>query len=248
VDSLKLRIAPQAPEPVDELPTGLVWIERGPQRAALFTPDEIDPARRYPLLAVLHGAGRREELLMKAYRDEAERRQALFLIPRSFHGTWDLITAATQGAEAAAAGGAPSGRPDLDFFEYAYDLIFRRYPIDAGRLGLLGYSDGASYALSVGLSNPELFRAVMGWAAGFVAIETEAAAPGVRRPAVLVEYGTHDELFPFEQVAVPMREQLEAFGCNVTFRVDQGGRHWPSGSFQQEALDWFFSEPWQPRS
>jgi predicted esterase len=245
VDSLKLRVTPKTPEPVDELPTGMVWIERGPQRAALFTPDEIEPGRRYPLLAVLHGAGRREELLMKAYRDEAERRQALFLIPRSYGGTWDLIEHA---AQAGVAGGEPSGRPDLDFLEYAYDLIFRRYPVDAERLGLVGYSDGASYALSVGLSNPELFRAVMGWAAGFVAIENEAAAPGVPRPAVLVEYGTHDELFPFEQVAVPMREQLEAFGCAVTFRVDQGGRHWPSGEFQDEALDWFFSEPWQPRS
>ena len=50
----------------------------------------------------------------------------------------------------------------------------------------------------------------MGWAAGFVAIENEAAAPGVPRPAVLLEYGTHDELFPFEQIARPMREQLEA--------------------------------------
>ena len=40
--------------------------------------------KRYPLLAVLHGAGRQDEMLMKAYRDEAERRQALILIPRSF--------------------------------------------------------------------------------------------------------------------------------------------------------------------
>jgi predicted esterase len=196
---------------------------------------------------VLHGAGRREELLMKAYRDEAERRQALFLVPRSHGMTWDLIEHAVA-RSTPEAGLAPAGRPDLDFLEYAYDLIFRRYPVDAERLGLVGYSDGASYALSVGLSNPHLFRAVMGWAAGFVAIENEAAAPGVPRPAVLVEYGTHDELFPFEQVAVPMREQLEAFGCNVTFRVDEGGRHWPSGAFQDEALDWFFSEPWQPRS
>jgi phospholipase/carboxylesterase len=248
VDSLKLRVTPKAPEPVEELPAGLVWIEHGAQRAALFTPDEIEPGRRYPLLAVLHGAGRREELLMKAYRDEAERRQALILIPRSHGMTWDLIEHAVARSGAAPGGVAPSGRPDLDFLEYAYDLIFRRYPIDAERLALIGYSDGASYALSVGLSNPLLFRAVMGWAAGFVAIENDAAEPGVPRPAVMLEYGTHDELFPFEQVAVPMREQLEAHGCAVTFRVDEGGRHWPSGEFQDEALDWFFSEPWQIRS
>lgn len=245
MDSLKLHVQAKTPEPVDELPTGLVWVEQGAQRAALFTPDEIDMEKRYPLLAVLHGAGRQDELLMKAYRDEAERRQALVLIPRSFGMTWDLIEHAAQGGVSA---GAPSARPDLDFLEYAVDLIFRRYPVDFDRTGLIGYSDGASYGLSVGLSNPELFRAVMGWAAGFVAIENEAVAAGLPRPAVLVEYGTHDELFPFEQVALPMREQLEAFGCDVTFRVDEGGRHWPSGTFQDEALDWFFSEPWQPRS
>jgi phospholipase/carboxylesterase len=245
VDSLKLRIAPKAPEPVDELPTGLVWIEQGSQRAALFTPDEIDMEERYPLLAVLHGAGRQDEMLMKAYRDEAERRQALILIPRSFGMTWDLIQHAAQGGVGP---DAPSPRPDLDFLEYAYDLIFRRYPVDFDRNALVGYSDGASYGLSVGLSNPELFRAVMAWAAGFVAIENEAASSDTPRPAVLVEYGTHDELFPFEQVALPMKEQLEAFGCSVEFRVDEGGRHWPSSTFQEEALDWFFSEPWQPRS
>jgi len=235
MDTLALRIEHKPMEVRDEpSPTGHVSIERGESRAVLLTPSEIDLAKRYPLITVLHGAGRQDEMLVKACRDEPEKRDALFLVPRSLLPTWDLI--------------ASPERPDLDFLEYAYDLIFRRYPVDAERLGLLGYSDGASYALSVGLSNPELFRAVMAWAAGFVAIENEAAAQDTRRPAVLIEYGTHDELFPFEQVAVPMREQLEAFGCAVTFRVDQGGRHWPSGQFQDEALDWFFSEPWQPRS
>ena len=68
------------------------------------------------------------------------------------------------------------------------------------------------------------------------------------KPLVYLEYGTHDELFPFEQVAVPMRQTLEHGGYDVSFHVDQGGRHWPSSSFQDEALDWFFSEPWQSRS
>ena len=62
---------------------------------------------------------------------------------------------------------------------------------------------------------------------------------------MLLEYGTHDQLFPFERVAIPMREKLERMGYAVNFRVDQGGRHWPSGDFQPEALDWFFSEAWR---
>lgn len=251
MDSLKLRIAHVPPEPRDEeSPTGWVWLEKGPQRAALFTPDEIDPDKRYPLLTVLHGAGRQDEMLMKAYKGEAERRQALFLIPRSLHPTWDLIVTSASQAEPPAVPGqeTSTARPDGDFLEYALDLIYRRYPIDPERQALVGYSDGASYALSLGLANPDLFQALLCWAAGYFATDSETAAAGTPRPQVLLEYGTHDELFPFEQVALPMRAQLEALGCDVHFRVDEGGRHWPSGQFQDEALDWFFSEPWRRRS
>ncbi len=251
MDGLELRIRHQAPEERDEeSPTGWVWIEKGPQRAALFTPDEIDPGRRYPLLTVLHGAGRQDEMLIKAYKAEAEQRQALFLIPRSLHPTWDLIVASASGAPPPRLEGQETSaeRPDADFLEYAIDLIYRRYPIDPERQALVGYSDGASYALSLGLSNPETFPALLCWAAGFVALDERASDPTTPRPQVLLEYGTHDELFPFEQVALPMRRQLEEIGCAVNFRVDEGGRHWPSGLFQEEALDWFFSEPWRTRS
>jgi hypothetical protein len=224
---LLLDVTWTPPEPREEPPpTGFVWIERDPQRAFLLVPDEIDPTRRYPLVTVLHGAGRQDEALARAYRDEPERRQALFLIPRSLHPTWDLIA----GVE----------RADLDFLEYAYALVFRRYPVDPAGVALLGYSDGASYALSVGLSNPGLFSAVMGWAAGFKLIDPRG--PGsAPHPRVLLEYGTHDQLFPFERIALPMKADLEKLGYPLTFRVDQGGRHWPPSDFQCEALDWFFS-------
>ena len=232
--SLALRVEHKQVEPRQEqAPTGFVSIERAGSSAVLLTPDEIDPERRYPLITVLHGAGRQDEMLVKACRDEPERRQALFLVPRSLHPTWDLIAA--------------PGRPDLDFLEYAYDLICRRYPVDAGRQALLGYSDGASYALSVGLSNPRLFRAIMGWAAGFATLDPEARIDGEPRPDVLLEYGTHDPLFPFEQVALPMRDTLQRAGYRVEFRVDEGGRHWPSGDFLPESLDWFFALGERPR-
>jgi phospholipase/carboxylesterase len=229
VETLRLAIQHKTPEPREEAsPTGQVRVENESSRALLMTPDRIDPERRYPLITVLHGAGRREEMLVKAYREEPEARDALFLIPRSYHPTWDLI--------------ASDDRPDLDFLEWAYDLIYRRYPVDTDRQGLVGYSDGASYALSVGLSNPGIFRAVMGWAAGFLVVDDAGLSAEDPKPAVLLEYGTQDPVFPFERVAIPMRAELERRGYSVNFRVDEGGKHWPSGEFQREALDWFFSE------
>ena len=231
METLKLAIRHKTPElREEESPTGRVRVENGSSVAILLTPERIDPERRYPLVTVLHGAGRREEMLIKAYQAEPGSRDALFLIPRSHHPTWDLIAA--------------NDRPDLDFLEWAYDLIYRRYPVDPDRQGLIGYSDGASYALSVGLSNPGVFRAVMGWAAGFLVVDPSGISAEDPKPWVLLEYGTHDQLFPFERVAIPMRERLEGMGYAVNFRVDEGGRHWPSGEFQPEALDWFFSTPW----
>jgi phospholipase/carboxylesterase len=227
VDSLALKVTHQAPEPRDEVsPLGHVWLERGESRAVLLTPSELEPGRQYPLITVLHGAGRQDEMLVKAVRDEPDRRRAFFLVPRSLLPTWDLI--------------ASESRPDLDFLEYAYDLIYRRYPIDPARQALLGYSDGASYALSVGMSNAPMFRAIMAWAAGFVALAPDTDLDAGAKPEILLEYGTHDQIFPFQMVALPMRANLERAGYRVNFRVDQGGKHWPSPDFLSEALDWFF--------
>lgn len=228
MERMTLRLEHRAMEVREEAsPTGFVEVELGASRAVLLTPPQIDPSRRYPLVTVFHGAGRQDEMLVKACRGEPEARQALFLVPRSLQPTWDLI-----------AGG--QGQPDLEFLEYAWELIYRRYPIDAEKQAVVGYSDGASYALSLALSNPGFFDAALCWAAGFAMMDRNAVGAENRRTRFYLEYGTADELFPFEQIALPMRENLEQAGYEVEFSVDEGGRHWPSGSFQREALDWYF--------
>lgn len=227
MERLSLRLEHKDVEPREEAsPTGFVQIEQGPGCAVLLTPQEIDPDVRYPLVTVFHGAGRQDEMLVKACRDEPERRQALFLVPRSVEPTWDLITG--------------SGAADLEFLEYAWDLIYRRYPVDPGRQVLLGYSDGASYALSMALSNPGIFDAAIAWAAGFIVLDRGSIGRPGTKPRLYLEYGTHDQLFPFEQIALPMRDNLRRAGYEVEFSVDEGGRHWPSGTFQRDALDWYF--------
>ena len=226
MDTLRLRVEPRRPEVVVQRPAeGVVKITDGVTWGYVLLPESIDESRTYPLLTVLHGAGRQEELLLRAYQNEPTLREAIFLIPRSAQPTWDLII------------GGP--RPDLDFLEHAYAEIYRRVPIDPARQALVGYSDGASYALAIGLSNPRLFAAVAGWAAGFVVFDSTAVAPTDPKPRILLEHGTHDALFPFEQVALRNCEILRRLGYEVELRVDDGGIHWPSRGFQPAALDWF---------
>ena len=230
---LTVHVEPRRPDAgAAPVPGGLVTISNGTTQGYLLLPETIDPARAYPLLTVLHGAGRQDELLVRAYCDEPAKRGALVLIPRSTAPTWDLLLG--------------EDRPDLDFLEHAYAEIYRRVPVDHARQGLIGYSDGASYALAVGLSNPRLFAAVMGWAAGFVVMDPTDIGAGDPRPRVLLEHGTHDQVFPFEQIALRNREILRRLGYEVEFRVDEGGIHWPSAGFQTAALDWFFARPETP--
>ena len=107
-------------------------------------------------------------MLCRANRGEAAARDALFLVPRSSDVTWDII--------------AGANRTDLDFLEHVFAGIDQRLPGDPERQALIGYSDSASYALAIGLSNPRRFRVIMGWAAGFVAIDPRRSAPGDPKP------------------------------------------------------------------
>lgn len=227
MDSLAFRVPHVLPEQaLGAPPEGIAKISNGVTHAFLLTPPEIDPKRRYPLIMVLHGAGRQDEMLCKAYRGEAAARDALFLVPRSTDVTWDMIS-----------GG---NRTDLDFLEQVVAGIYQRLPVDPERQALIGYSDGASYALAIGLSNPRRFQAIMGWAAGFVAIDPRWSAPDDPKPRILLQHGTHDVVFPFETVCEPNVETLRGMGYEVDLRVEQGGIHWPKPEFQQMALDWFF--------
>lgn len=228
MDTLALRVEPHEPEDGLESATGgLVTISNGVTQGYLLLPESLAPGRVYPLLTVFHGAGRQDELLVRAYRDEPAARDAVFFIPRSTSPTWDLLVGLD--------------RPDLDFLEQAYTEIYRRVRVDHRRQALIGYSDGASYALAVGLSNPRLFAAVMGWAAGFVVFDRAAVGPADPRPRILLEHGTHDQVFPFEEIALRNCALLRRLGYEVELRVDEGGIHWPSRAFQPAALDWFFA-------
>lgn len=203
---------------------GLGRITLGEQLAWVLAPTAPDPAEAHPLVLVLHGAGRQDELLVRGLRDDVDARRAVFLVPRSRHPTWDLI-----------AGGDGE---DLGFLRLCLESLYGRFRIDPARQSIIGFSDGASYGLSVGLSNPRLFTRVAAWAAGFLALDAPQVRPDDPQPRVLLEYGTHDQLFPFDRVALPMRDLLERSGYAVDFRVDEGGIHWPRPDFLRDALDW----------
>jgi phospholipase/carboxylesterase len=199
---------------------GLSELDLGGGRdGVLYVPESYSSDTAAPLFVGLHGAGG-SGADWASYYARAEARAMILLAPDSRSSTWDLIR-----------GGFG---PDVEFLDRALRYTFNRCRIDPTRLALGGFSDGASYALSLGVSNGDLFSHLVAFSPGFYA----PSEPIVGSPAVYVSHGTHDGILPVgasRDVIVPT---LRDAGYDVTFEEFDGGHEVP-GTISESALDWF---------
>jgi len=110
--------------------------------AVLFVPGGLDEHTPVPLFVMFHGAGGFPEKVLPFIEEHAERDKFLILAPHSMYPTWDIVV-----------GG--SG-PDLERLQEALTEVTSRYRIDRDHLAFAGFSDGASYALSIGVTNGDI--------------------------------------------------------------------------------------------
>lgn len=185
--------------------------------ALLYVPPEARGGRPVPLLVSLHGAGGGSEGLGR-FRFAADRGVAM-LVPHSRGPTWDLVF-----------GGFGD---DVEVIDRALAETFRRVAVDPERIALAGFSDGASYALSLGLTNGDLFGSVIACSPGF-----SAPAELHGRPEVFVSHGTDDRVLPIDQTSREIVPQLRDAGYDVTF-VTFDGRHEVPPAIARRAVAWF---------
>ncbi|WP_177142922.1 hypothetical protein [Variovorax sp. YR216] len=69
--------------------------------------------------------------------------------------------------------------PDLERLDAALSLVAEHFRIDPQRLAFAGFSDGGSYALSLGLTNGDVASRVIGMSAGFMNAFTQTETPRV---------------------------------------------------------------------
>jgi len=112
--------------------------------------------------------------------------------------------------------------PDAAAIDGLLAAAFARVRVDPARLALGGFSDGASYALSLGLANGDLFTHLLAFSPGFL-------APGDRhgRPAIFVSHGTEDPVLPIDRCSRRLVPALRRAGYAVDYREFAGGHAVP---------------------
>ena len=143
-----------------------IGLDSGRDGVIYLPPGLTGPA---PLFVLLHGAtgsaagitGRTEAFAL------ADELKMVILAPDSRERTWDAIRG--------------KFGPDVAFLDKALAKVFETVPIDRKRVAVGGFSDGASYAISLGLQNGDLFTHVAAFSPGFFVGNQRRGRPIVLR-------------------------------------------------------------------
>ena len=195
---------------------GLHALETG--EGLLYVPPGYRPEQPAPLVVMLHGAGGEARMALDVLRPAADRGGFLLLAPQSRGPTWDAIRG--------------EFGPDARQIDRELAEVFSGYSVDPDRVAIAGFSDGASYALSLGLSNGALFKAVFAFSPGFI-----PPAEWHGKPRVYVSHGTRDEVLPIDLCSRALVPRLRARGYDVEYREFDGPHAVPQ-EIVSEAARW----------
>jgi len=181
-----------------------------------------------PLLVLLHGAGHRQREMVEHFEAGADMRGLVLLAPDSAGETWDAVETAK---EPPSIDSPLANRLSHRFVssrderrvDAAIASLAGIVPIDRARTVLAGFSDGATFALAMGLSASEHFAAVIAWSPG-IAIRDVSPARGRR---VFVSHGRQDPILKFGVTCGEIVPLLQSEGADVTFLPFDGGHDAP---------------------
>ncbi|MEV6816361.1 phospholipase [Micromonospora sp. NPDC051296] len=183
--------------------------------AMVYAPEPAD-GPPYRLVLLLHGAGGSARQGLDLLLPVADAHRLLLVAPQAVASSWDLIVAGLG--------------PDVRRIDALLTSVFASHPVDRVVFG--GFSDGASYALSLGLTNGDLVDAVVAFSPGF-------AAPLVThgRPRVFVSHGATDPVLPVDACSRRLVPRLRTLGYDVTYQEFPDGHVVPA-EIREQAAAW----------
>jgi phospholipase/carboxylesterase len=223
-DNGRFSVRPKAPT-MDLGPGEHVLDDNGGRRAILYIPPSYDAATATPLMLMLHGARGDGDRTLEQQRAVAKQHGVIVLSPSTRSGTWDAITSRGTFAH------------DFAKLDALLTQSFERCNVDATRIASGGFSDGGTYAVSIGLMNGDLFTHIIAHSPGYVISEERNG-----KPAVYISHGRQDEVLPFDRCGARIAAQLEREGYATRFDTFDGG-HTAAPEIRSAALQWFKDSP-----
>jgi len=184
----------------------------------LYVPTSYSADKPAPLVLMLHGATGTARGALRPFRDLADGAGLVLLAPESRSTTWDAIRG--------------DYSVDIAFIDRALTSVFQRVAIDPARLTIEGFSDGATYAIGVGLTNGDLFRRIVAFSPGFL-LPMEPHA----KPRLFISHGTRDQILPIDQCSRRIVPELQRAKYDVRYR-EFDGPHAVPPEMAKEAIVW----------
>jgi predicted esterase len=211
--------------PVDPLPPGehVLWTADG-RDTVVVIPSSVEVGRAAPLMLALHGATQSSEFTLRAMRAAAEASGVIMIAPSSAGRTWDAIVGLGFDGDCAS-------------LDRALTQVFQHCAVDPTRLAIAGFSDGATYSLSLGVVNGDLFTHIIAYSPGFM-----IDAPRHGQPRIFISHGRNDPILPFERCGHRLATELQHDGYRVEFVPFDDGHAVPP-DIAQRATNWFAITP-----
>jgi predicted esterase len=190
----------------------------GARDGILFVPSGYKPEAPAPLIVLLHGAGGSGSGVFQRFAAVVETAGVVVVAPDSTGSTWDMM----YGGFAA----------DVKYIDRVLKDVFPRVAVDPARIALAGFSDGASYALSLGLTNGDLFTRVAAFSPGYM---MAGALHG--KPPIYISHGTNDTILPINSTSRRLLPQLTSAGYKVRYH-EFDGPHTVPPPIAEEGVQW----------
>lgn len=212
------RLTTRYRAPRESLEPGLHALGVGSGRdGVLYLPPRYQRDTPITLVLLLHGAGGSGSRIAQRFKVYADELGIAFLAPDSREISWDRADRLTK---------------DVAFIDQALAVAYRRVNTIPDRLRIAGFSDGASYSLSVGLTNGDLFGRILALSPGFIDSAQERG-----KPAIYITHGTDDDILPIDRTSRRIVAMLQRGGYSVEFHEFEG-KHETPPAITQPAFEW----------
>lgn len=216
--------APQALDQIpvagDDIPIGKsrLGIADGERDGTVYVPQSYKKGVPMPFLMMLHGFRSTAEAVRYTF-PLAEEFGVIVLAPESRDMTWGMEI--------------PGFDTDARYIGMAVRWVTDVLTVDRSRMAIGGVSDGANYALNMGLAYGDSFSHLMIFSAG-----TMAPFRKQGKPKIFLAHGTHDEQMPIDRTGRLFAAALKDEGYPITYREYDGGHGAPL-PVVRESFEWF---------